>query len=201
LRQGSTVGSLKDPERYKDLMGYCSPRWISDYHFKKALDFRLEVDGSPASREPSEPVLLLWGSAGDGELLLEPSFVVDAPPKLPSGDGPYRLDGFDGEGSLLFSLSFAPEEVEWGGGQFAFAVPLGTEGIDALEAISLSGPEGAVRVDRSTRLPPLALATDDATGRIRAIIRNGIVPEVVSTAATVRFSEGLPGTGPLRRRE
>ena len=38
---GSGLGGVVDPSEYKDLMGYCSPRWVSDYHFKRAMDFRL----------------------------------------------------------------------------------------------------------------------------------------------------------------
>jgi hypothetical protein len=195
---GSGLGLLRDPDDYKDLMGYCYPKWVSDYHFKKAIDFRLEVDASPAAAAQQQ-VLLLWGSAGDGEMFLEPTFVLDAPPRLPSEDGPFRLEGLDHEGGVLFSLSFAPQEVEWGGGQFAFAVPLGAEGIEALDAISLIGPEGALTVDRSTRLPRMALATDRATGSIRAILRDGVVPAAISATATVRFSQGLPDSGPVRR--
>lgn len=197
---GSALGSLKDPDHYKDLMGYCTPKWISDYHFKKAMDFRLETETTPAEVGPRQSVLLLWGSAGEGEMILEPSFVLDAPAFLPTGEGPYGLEGRDSEGRVLFSLSFAPQEVEWGGGHFAFALPLGPEDTAALDAISLSGPEGAVTVDRSTRLPRMALVTDDDTGRIRAILRDGLVPGAVRGNTSVRFSQGLPGTGPAGRR-
>ena len=132
-------------------------------------------------------------------MFLEPTFVLDAPPRLPSEDGPFRLEGLDHEGGVLFSLSFAPQEVEWGGGHFAFAVPLGAEGVEALDAISLIGPEGALTVDGSTRLPRMALATDRTTGSIRAILRDGVVPAAISATATVRFSQGLPDSGPVRR--
>jgi len=134
-------------------------------------------------------------------MLLEPAFVLDAPPLLPTEDGPYRLEGLDPEGGVLFSLNFAPQQVSLGGAHFAFAVPFGTEGIEALHAISLTGPEGAVTVDRSTRLPRMALVTDGATGRIRAILRDGVVPAAVGANARIRFSEGLPDSGPVGRRE
>jgi hypothetical protein len=98
-------------------------------------------------------------------------------------------------------MSFVPEEVEWGGGQFAFAVPLETGDIEALETLSLTSPEGSVTVDRSTRLPRMALVTDGATGRIRAIVRDGAVPAAVRSSATVKFSEGLPSTGLSGRRD
>ncbi len=29
------AGALRDPGSYKDIMGYCSPNWISDYHYAK----------------------------------------------------------------------------------------------------------------------------------------------------------------------
>jgi hypothetical protein len=200
-RGESALGAIKDPDHYKDLMGYCTPKWISDYHFKKALNFRLEEDPSPAPVALRQQVLLLWGSVGEGEMLLEPAFVLDAPPLLPTEDGPYRLEGLDPDGGVLFSLSFSPQQVSLGGAHFAFAVPIGTEGIEALHAISLTGPGGAVTVDRSTRLPRMALATDGATGRIRAILRDGVVPAAVSASARVRFSHGLPDGGPVGRRE
>lgn len=42
---------------YKDLMGYCYPRWISDYHFARAMDFRLVrealVMGSARANAPA----------------------------------------------------------------------------------------------------------------------------------------------------
>jgi hypothetical protein len=196
----SSLGSLKNPGNFKDLMGYCSPRWISDYSFTKALSFRLDVGATPPSQEPEEQVLLLWGSAGDGEMLLEPAFVLDAPPVLPSEDGPYRLEGLDGQGGMLFSLSFTPEQVEWGGGQFAFALPMGTENIEALEAISLTGPEGVLTVDRTTRLPSMALITDDADGSIVAFLRGGVMPDEIGAGATARISRGLPDRNEGRRR-
>ena len=44
-------GRLVKASLYKDLMTYCSPRWISDYHFVRALNFRLvdEVGGAGAA--------------------------------------------------------------------------------------------------------------------------------------------------------
>ena len=36
--------TLKDPAVQYDVMSYCHPRWISDYHFNKALTYRLEQE-------------------------------------------------------------------------------------------------------------------------------------------------------------
>jgi hypothetical protein len=200
-RFGATLGTLKDPGVYKDLMGYCHPKWISDYHFKKALAFRTRAEPAFGPPGPARPVLLLWGSAGDGEMLIEPAFVLDAPVRLPREDGPYRLEGHDAEGTVLFSLSFAPRPVARGGGHFAFAVPVGPDDIEALDVITLTGPEGRVTMDRAASRPAMALATDATTGRVRAILRDGVVPADVAAGANVVRSRGLPGRGTGERRE
>jgi hypothetical protein len=200
FRGGSGFGWLVSPKMYKDLMGYCTPRWVSDYHFKKALNFRLEDEGTGISPAP-RTVLLLWGSAGGGELLLEPVFALDAPPVLPTEEGPYRLDGYDVDGNQRFSMSFAPTEVALGGGHFAFAVPVEPDWAELLDSVVLSGPEGVVTVDRSTRLGRMTLVTDGDTGRIRAILRDGATPSPVAAGSEVLYSEGLPGRLAPRDRE
>ena len=79
-----------------DLMSYCGPKWMSDYHFTNALRFRLsDADsvGLPDRGTPTQS-LLLWGGAGvDSVPFLEPAFVVDARPELPRSAGEYRLTG------------------------------------------------------------------------------------------------------------
>ena len=36
-------GALVDPST-PDLMSYCHPQWISDYNFKKALEYRIQAE-------------------------------------------------------------------------------------------------------------------------------------------------------------
>ena len=130
---------------YKDVMGYCDPQWISDYHFTRAIDFRRsreaslmdrgagsaepdaslpEVTTLPEGTTPREPTLLLWGRVGPDGLTLNPAFQVDLPPTLPTDAGPYRLVGRGPAGELHFDLRFAMRPLEYGGGHFVFAVPL-----------------------------------------------------------------------------
>ena len=87
---------LLDPADYRDVMGYCSLNWISDYHFSRATRHRLYGDGGvvlggsgPGSdgRERGE-MLVVWGSVEDGRVQLDPAFVLDGPPVLPETDGP-----------------------------------------------------------------------------------------------------------------
>ena len=190
---------LMDPRQYIDVMGYCSPDWISDYHFSRATLHRLAgdggvvLDGSPAAGGADRgEMLVVWGSVGDGRMRLDPSFVIDGPPALSETDGPYRVEGLDRNGRPEFSLSFSPTPLEFGGGGFVFFVPWKDEWAGALDRIVLAGPEGEYTLTRSGT-PPLAVVTDPSTGRIRAILRDwdgGALPG--EGAANVTVSRGIP---------
>ena len=191
---------LLNPEQYSDLMGYCRPRWISDFSFLRAMDYRLnqedDVLGSDVSDPaPHERTLMVWGSAGNGELLLEPAFMIDAPPTLPNEDGPYRLDGFGPGGELHFSFDFTPTPVEFGGGHFHFAVPHDPDTDGALERVVLSGPEGEFTLGRSST-PPMAIIRSRTSGQVRAILRDwsGGLSRLEGNVE-IMVSDGLPGGG------
>ena len=189
------MGRLLSPLVYRDVMGYCSNRWISDYHFNRALTHRFAGDGGVAHSgnaaaigdpDPGQ-VLAVWGGAGDGRLKLDPAFVVDGPVVLPEQDGPYRVEGLGAGGEVWFSLSFAPTPVASGGGSFVFFVPYEPGWGDNLDRIVLTGPEGEYPMARGSE-PLMAVVTDRSTGRIQAIIRNwdgGPLPGEDSSHVTV----------------
>ena len=189
-------GRLISPSRYKDLMGYCSPNWVSDYHFLKAMRHRLETEAAPSDPAPAERTLMLWGNASGEEVLLEPAFVVDAVPEVPSGGGPWRLTGLGRGGQRLFDFGFAPNQTDHGGGaNFHFNVPYDPERDGALESVVLSGPGGEFTLDRSSTRP-MAIVRDRATGRVRAILRDWTGGVARATGdVEVMVSEGLPGGG------
>ena len=183
-----------------DLMSYCHPQWISDYNFRKALEYRIRTEtGSRALAARDEPRgsrLLLWGHvSAEGELHLDPSFVLDAPAQLPSGPGPYRVEGIAGDGGSAFALDFDMEMVSEGGGSFVFLVPFDEERIASLERIVLSGPEGATALERGTRAPPVAIVMDRATGRIRSILRG----EAAAAAGATVAANARSGVAPRER--
>ena len=72
----SRSGRLVRPE-YRDLMSYCEPEWVSDYHFTNALRYRLVDERSQliAVRAAQEAEsLLLWGGMdADGAPFLHPA--------------------------------------------------------------------------------------------------------------------------------
>ncbi len=194
-------GRIVFPGLHKDVMGYCKPVWGSDYHFKRALAFRVEDEAAWARRPPeTTPTLLLWGNTGlgpDAEPRIEPVFAADAYPSLPDEPGPYRLDGLSAAGQRLFTLSFGAAEDEFGGAPFAFAVPVDPSWDGALAEVVLTGPDGDFRLGRGGATPT-ALVRDRATGQLRAIVRDwsGVLPRwtsrLVPEEPDIVVSDGVP---------
>ena len=170
----SRSGQLKHPGS-PDIMSYCrNGAWISDYHFNKALYFRLNKEAALAEASSSQArSLLLWGSLDEyGNLSLEPSFVVDAHPHLPQERGQYILTGKGTAGNTLFSLSFEMSKTDDGeGGSFAFTIPVRSNWSNELTQITLTGPEGSVEMNRD-RERAAALLLDSATGTVRGILHD-----------------------------
>ena len=168
-----------------DLMSYCHPQWISDYSFSRALSHRLALGAAPPPPfAAATKGLLIWGGLNeDGELTLEPAFVVDAPLKLPDTDGPYTITGESEGGGNLFSLSFDISEyadVERGG-SFAFILPVRETWPGNLRRITLSGPGGFAEIDGDGDRY-MALMRDGVTGEVRGIFRDWPDPSDPSTA-------------------
>jgi hypothetical protein len=215
---------IKAPGTYKDLMSYCNPDWISDYNYVAILDFRgtspavqptVAADGGP-SREG----LLVWGRVLNGNVILEPAFVVAAPARLPSRPGPDRIEGFNAAGGRVFDLSFAGALVaDLPGGEerhFAFVVPLSAAERASLTSLRLvgngltatlraaaglrAGPSAPPRVARQGSevevgwdpAYPLAVIRDARTGRILSFGRHGLA-RVPATGGAIRveLSEGV----------
>ncbi len=169
-----------------DLMSYCMPRWVSDYHFTKAHAYRVyeEAASGAAVAAGPERALLLWGGVGEGgEPFLEPAFIVDAPPSLPvSPGGEYTVAGHDAGGRALFSISFDMPVLSHGDGRsaFAFTLPARQEWAGSLAAITLSGPGGSFTLDESSDRAA-AIVRDPLTGQVRGIFRDA--PPGLMTAA------------------
>ena len=203
--------SLVDPST-PDLLSYCEPRWISDYHLGNMLRFRLsDDDNEELPYRDTPPSLLVWGGvSADGTPFLDPAFVVDAPASLPDSSGKYRVAGHTAAGTELFSLRFAMAEVADGGGEsgFAFAVPAPEGWAGALASVTLSGPGGSATLDEETGNPMAILRnarTGEVTGFLRDLPTETLTREdamaVVSPGpwTTLRFSRGVPGPDAWRR--
>jgi len=175
-----------------DLMGYCRPRWISDYFFSKMVRYRVLEPEPPGVPSPG---LLLWGGVDDeGVPSLEPAVVVDAPPSGPRGPGPYTLTGKDAAGARLFSFSFDMEEVADAEGEvahFAFILPVEPGWAGSLASITLTAPDGSATLDGETDAP-MAIVRDVRSGQIRAFLRGLSEPPALPAGFEVYWSRGIP---------
>ncbi len=195
-----------------DLMSYCHPKWISDYHFTNAIGFRTRTANSFAAPIlAAAQSLLLWGGVNsDGMLFLEPAFVVDTPPTQPGPGGEYRLTGMTAGGDELFSRQFDMQEpVDADGSKaFAFAMPVAPGWADGLATITLSGPDGSVTLAGNGNRA-MAILRDPLTGQVRGFFRDpALAAGAPADAAAFTFlepglellySRGIPDPAAWRR--
>lgn len=190
-----------------DLMSYCAPEWVSDYHFSNALGYRLRTEPPPTANTRA---LLLWGGADSTSVpFLEPAFIVDAPPSLPDSAGEYQISGRTETGAQLFSLRFTMPETADGDGSssFAFVLPVRPEWEGNLASISLTGPSGSAILDKDSDMP-MTILRNAQTGQIRGFLRDppaatqadaDAVGQGVRTRFEMLFSRGIPGAEAWRR--
>ena len=197
-------GSLVPPSQ-PDLMSGCDSRWISDYHFSKALRYRLANEDPSPTPAPTKSLLLWGGVNADGEPYLEPAFVVRAPPTIEPSGGNYEIVGSTSSGDTLFALRFELGEQSGGetpGSSFAFLLPVRPEWAESLAALTLSGPGGAVTLDGDSD-QSMTILRDSLTGQVRGILRD--LPESALGRAArepnlqVLFSRGIPEAAAWRR--
>ncbi len=191
-----------------ELMSYCGggfrdgpPQWISDYHFGKAMEHRLSEDGSSfataattADDRRAPRLLLRGGVSPEGELRLDPAFVLDAPALTPGGGGPYRIRGHARDGRELFALNFDMTRDSQGGGGFLFLLPFEAGRLAGLSRIELAGPEGSVALDGRTPVDPVAMVIDRTTGRIRSILGGEAAERAAAEAAADAAGQGTAPT-------
>ena len=200
-----------------DIMSYCTTGfwWISDYFFNKALVHRLAIDGGAraalAAESDPERSLLIWGGRDqEGVPYLDPAFVVDATPSMPSAGGEYTIEGATPDGTRIFSFTFDMPTIGDGEGEeasFVFTLPVDAGWRNNLGSITLSGPGGSATLDESTDRP-MAILRDPQTGQVRAFLSD--LPSAAQAAADavgrpgrqgleMLFSRGIPGVDAWRR--
>ena len=136
-----------------DVMGYCDPKWIGDYTYRGVLNYLLAPSApsiTGGSSQMVQPCLVVWGHVRNGELVLEPAFQAITRPSLPRQPGSYTVSGTADDGSTVFAVSFAPNEIADAGpgqGNFVFAVPLPSSRAARLASIHVQG--GGRRATRS----------------------------------------------------
>lgn len=166
-------GGLVTPDDHFDYLGYCGPRWTSDYKYEKLFDWRLDDPLAPetapsmaaraAPTPPKTSSLLVWGRITTDGPILEPAFVLETPEHLPASEGPNRLRLRGRDGHILREISFQGTEVSHPRDDerhFAFAIPLGGINVDDLRKVEVKTPVGTASRTVADLPDDVALAAD-----------------------------------------
>lgn len=206
---GLGTGAPALPANTGDIMGYCTPTWISAYTYFGIAAFRGyypvagavagTVAGALARAEVRGPrtrerVLLIRGSARPGALTIEPA--VDFETAVTSADeGDHVVEGRAEDGRLLFSRRFGLTVLDHSPDTRAFAVtvPADAAMLAALESILVRGPAGEARRTRAIVRPDAPRLRVEA-GRAALTCGAGTESITVQDAATGR----LIGVAPVR---
>jgi len=203
------ANALRAPGAYYDLMGYCGNEWISDYTFTAVLNYRsanpitttAAAFGSRQLAGTPRRGLLVWGRVQQGQVTLEPSFEVTAPPALPQRPGANRVQGFGPLGETLFDLAFDGEHVadhpDPSTQHFAFVIPIDAIGGTAPTRLRLNAPIGRAELTSSapsgapTEVPILE-RIDAARVRVRwnPTENRGVLVRHPGTGAILAFGRG-----------
>jgi hypothetical protein len=104
--------AVKSPTTHYDLMGYCSPDWVSDYTWAGMIAYRQSNPSYAPTVAPAGTTsgLLVWGRIAGSTLVLEPAFRVSAPPTptRPASSARVRVEGVAADGAVLFSAPIEP---------------------------------------------------------------------------------------------
>lgn len=157
------LGRVVPPTTY-DIMTYCSPVWISDYHFAKATRFRVDTRSSPVAGRKQRVLAVRGWIDADGKPVFRPAFYTEGTPTRITGDS--HVITASGPRGQVFSYSFEPHEIAGGpgGASFFHLVPV-TWMEDELTSITVLAPDGGAAT--------LDAITDHATDPL--VIRNGEV--------------------------
>ena len=153
-----------------DLMGYCSPTWISDYNYVSIFNYRKSSSAGTIMSASVQPGLLVWGRvADDGTITLEPAVRVTGRTVLPAQAGAFTAEGIDASGAKIFSVSFEPADVSEddpnGEQHFAFVIPMSDIDHGRLQTLSVTGfGRNATRNAKLSAASLASIAADASVG-------------------------------------
>lgn len=125
----SSKKTLVDPTKYKDVMGYCGTKWVSDFMYNKAqLFLESNVPSATSGANAATDLLLVSGSLKDGQMTLEPMQRIGGVASATKA-GPYSLTLETATGPKQVSFDVRRATHEDGTGkiidkaQFSFTMP------------------------------------------------------------------------------
>lgn len=100
-------GDAKPGDKFLELMGYCSPSWVSEHTYLALLDkLKTGLFSSAAVPAAADASWAVSGSINGQAATLEPLFTVDTPSSGDAGTGAYRIEVHSAGGSVLFARNF-----------------------------------------------------------------------------------------------
>lgn len=216
---GTSTAVLKVPTTVKDVMGYCSNMWVSDYTYKGVLSFRATSSaGREIGEAQAQECLLISGRILGDRVELEPVFQVLTLPTT-SGAAEHRLELTDGAGNVLASVPLEAQELGCSTTQerhftLAVPVPAGYQGLRILKEGKVlltrtAGPEAMtvgdfrepalrrmrreeVQVGWDSARHPKVMVRDPRTGEVIAFGREGALTlPTDARELEITFSDGL----------
>lgn len=149
----SVLNQLKSPATHKDIMGYCTPNWISDYVYNKILAFRdpaaggfltVGAEDAPLPKQlatPKECLIVRGIVREDGSVDLRSSFRTRALPSALPGAGEFDLECLNDQGVPVFKTALDLMEVgcspKGHDRHFVMALPLEAAALDAIAELKV----------------------------------------------------------------
>lgn len=154
---GLASGAASVPAATGDIMGYCTPVWISAYSYSGMLAFRGPVTvalGSPGAAATALPrrirSLVVRGTVRSGVVAIEPALAIYV---FATGEdsGDHIVEGRAQDGRVLFQRRFLLTALDHDATtrSFAVAVPIDDAMMNALESVVVRGPGGTASRNRS----------------------------------------------------
>ena len=94
--------TIYPPNTYYDIMGYCDNAWVSDYNYGAWMQSQILFGSSSAITSQPQDSLLLSANINDqGELLIQPSYVIPTLISEPISDTDFQAQFLDKNGQVL----------------------------------------------------------------------------------------------------
>ena len=129
--------TLKQPNQ-PDFMSYCPQPWVSDWTFRKVMNFRGGSVLSSGQQQKTQltntdpgPILLVSGMLKDEKFSFTDIFELEGKVH-DSGYSELRLVGYDAFGLVLFSQPFAAKKVDHIDGEYHFTITVSLTDIQGL---------------------------------------------------------------------
>ncbi|MEZ4663548.1 MAG: glycosyl hydrolase family 18 protein [Caldilineaceae bacterium] len=144
-------GEVKEPNKFKDIMSYCSPKWVSDYTYK--IIYADQLANGQVAVAAAEEVLLVRALLVNGVAAMSPIYSLWTAPQLLSKPSNYTLEIIGTAGQLMASYPARAVNLEWS--------PLG--------APTLQSDTVATLIEAVVPAPALPMAS------VRLLYNNGLL--------------------------